>query len=1161
MERSSTSILAGTLVASFLLSSQTKTPSLNGAVEAGSRLEASPAQTRTSKNSRAVAPRTDFPDFKKVSDEARKEYRDSLARLVGDACPPKDCKADPGDFIIALAPDPVHTHLALSFDRTMEVIQEALQDEGYTYSGSIMPWEAAPYPDSDQLSDRLETLQYEQTKQEYPGLMAFAGRKPLFVLVVGETPTGGINRKQFKNAIMQIATKDSTSRREWKPEPGKAGLRILGPSFSGSLASLRQLLTECEPGKIGKANDAEFTYYAPMSIYSGSVSSEESIDRFTRSESAVNATFLTFQESDTVVIKRFIEYMTGDAYGRRGYRADRMALLSEDETAYGSGDGTPMVLKLYFPREISQFRAAYEKELSGAEGASAGPRDILPLGGDVSGEDSVAEFSSRQRVLSQEGLMQGLVAELRGHKIQFVLVRATDPMDTLFVSRYLRKAYPDGRVVTMGADMLFRREAEDPEMHGLLSLSTYSPAPGATHDSQVSQKSNVERVFPSSDEAGTYNALLSLMRASVDRAANREDSRTVLRFKSPTLIQYGWRPEETAEATQTAAHYGAPPVRLLALGRDNYWPLAVLGPYDGEDRTRLPYVDGANQIEPTLKPIELPTSWRAVQLATVWLALAFCAALWRSSIFSNSQTLARFAPAFSDSRAKVVLIGGSALTLIILILLWPSTHNAKWEREDCFLWLCVAPVTLITVWELLDRGWLAEPGAKRRKSWFFAALFIALVGIFGYFALRGFENPWSSTALLRYFNTLRATQLTSGLSFIMPFFFFLSAWLWWANSVVGGYALLDDRRARLPQGMEDPRFRTLGLQVPEELAHVLNPGISDYAVVLLLLAALGVDLWFMVDWRHISLERSTPHWMMVISLALALAGAIGSTLRLRAIWSKVKRLLEALDSQPLRRGFSRMEGFSWKPIWRLGAYTMTEVGRIISREREALKCAMNTVPELEWKNEDLDKGWEAVIVQAAKARNCKRWLGRVRLEGRRAEIELVRIFGGYQKLLARAGAVALDYLAQHWLQSRKEAKDTQGVRALERFVCLIYVACVLGLLARIRMLIVAIGGMYVLILVGIAQYPFEPRAAIQVSLIVLLAFIVYVVGAVFAQMHRDSTLSQITGTKPGELGGDFWLRIASFVALPLFTLLSSQFPSLNRALYTWIRPAIEALNR
>ena len=102
--------------------------------------------------------------------------------------------------------------------------------------------------------------------------------------------------------------------------------------------------------------------------------------------------------------------------------------------------------------------------------------------------------------------------------------------------------------------------------------------------------------------------------------------------------------------------------------------------------------------------------------------------------------------------------------------------------------------------------------------------------------------------------------------------------------------------------------------------------------------------------------------------------------------------------------------------------------------------------------------------------------------------------------------------------------------------------------------------MYVLILIGTTQYPFEPKAAIQLLLVALLACIVAVVGLVFAQIHRDTTLSYITDTRPGELGGDFWVRMASFVALPLFSLFASQFASVNRAFYSWIRPAIEALN-
>ena len=63
----------------------------------------------------------------------------------------------------------------------------------------------------------------------------------------------------------------------------------------------------------------------------------------------------------------------------------------------------------------------------------------------------------------------------------------------------------------------------------------------------------------------------------------------------------------------------------------------------------------------------------------------------------------------------------------------------------------------------------------------------------------------------------------------------------------------------------------------------------------------------------------------------------------------------------------------------------------------------------------------------------------------------------------------------------------------------------------------------------------------------------------FAHVHRDSILSLVTRTNPGELGIEFWLRIGTFAALPLLSLLVSQFPTLNNALFSWLQPAVGAL--
>jgi hypothetical protein len=67
------------------------------------------------------------------------------------------------------------------------------------------------------------------------------------------------------------------------------------------------------------------------------------------------------------------------------------------------------------------------------------------------------------------------------------------------------------------------------------------------------------------------------------------------------------------------------------------------------------------------------------------------------------------------------------------------------------------------------------------------------------------------------------------------------------------------------------------------------------------------------------------------------------------------------------------------------------------------------------------------------------------------------------------------------------------------------------------------------------------------------------IAVVFAGLDRDAILSRITDTKPNEVGVTFYLRLAQFGALPLLTVLASQFPSLNHLLFSWVQPALEAL--
>jgi hypothetical protein len=64
---------------------------------------------------------------------------------------------------------------------------------------------------------------------------------------------------------------------------------------------------------------------------------------------------------------------------------------------------------------------------------------------------------------------------------------------------------------------------------------------------------------------------------------------------------------------------------------------------------------------------------------------------------------------------------------------------------------------------------------------------------------------------------------------------------------------------------------------------------------------------------------------------------------------------------------------------------------------------------------------------------------------------------------------------------------------------------------------------------------------------------------VYADMHRDATLSHITNTNPGELGSEFWFKIIGFGAAPLLGLITTLFPDLSGFLFSWLQPGLASL--
>jgi hypothetical protein len=608
------------------------------------------------------------------------------------------------EFIVAIVPDPMHTHLALIFDRSIEAVQQSAQRSKYIFDRAYMPWNNRDHPESTDFRIGLQEKSYETCKEEIPGLMIFrameneeAAHGLLFVFIVGEKPTSGPNRKQFRNALRFIQViSDGREHIGTLSQP----LRILGPTFSGSLDSLAQLLNGQQCGT------KDHPLASPcVSVYSGTVTGWQTIQSFDMELAQIKiAKFVTFQETDRYELRKFLAYAM-----RNDYKPDEIAVLAEDESAFGSqltpvgplthacpafwssdsqskdvdiDTGERCVVRLFFPREISQLRSAWQRDIRQgeiSESTSQRPaRTTLPLNLEDTGndDDSVASYSRVQTPLSQESALLGIVTALFKHHTRFIFLQATDPADQLFLVRYLRSVYPDGRIVTSGADLLFRREVDDTLLRGVLAVSTYSLLPGADdetwHSDLYRDHVHAENVFPSSYSVGTYNATLALL-ALDDHVLADE-------LPVAPYAEYGWPKLAGYEAGRGKSL--RPVLWLTVLGRVGYWPLAILDAPESGMRDEVSGApDSVSSVLLTMKgnsyfnmsssSWDATTQWRLLCSCGIALGVIFLLLIWWSSFVSASESMAQFATVEDKRRTGLLCFGAWLILVTLLLLLLP----------------------------------------------------------------------------------------------------------------------------------------------------------------------------------------------------------------------------------------------------------------------------------------------------------------------------------------------------------------------------------------------------------------------------------------------------------------------------------------------------------
>ena len=1144
------------------------------------------------------------------------------------------------DFVIATLPDPVHTHYALSFDRLVEAIQQAAQDEGYDYDSSWMPWDTeessfALLADQDDAEDRKEK------RENQPGILLFrrnsqaahaAGhtpyQNPLIVFIVGEESTRGIHRTQFENAVQWIEA--LKSRRDKRTSVG-----ILGPTFSGSFPSLAALIEKTEG--VGSLNGGN-----GVSVYSGSASSWKHALDFAATK---GVHFRSFVQDDTTLLRRVCQYFDGE-------NLDNLAILSEDETAYGhivaqdyhgsyADDSCPGATNIYYPRDISTLRAAYQtqsmfsaasRELnqdSNAQRRSL-PTDLVDAAGQQ--HDTVRTYAGNQTPLSQEAQLMGIVDVLRAHRAKYVLLRSSSTLDPLFLANFLRRDYPEARIVVLNSDLLFQRGRDAMALSGVMTVSTYPMFSWAREWTALPPYDvHSHRVFPENYTEGTYIAsrLLtqSLVRANrqtpdlscefVDKDANRPEIfvpaiRCDVKSSSYAPLPDYASPFWTVDSADTSPSHTSyrPATWLSVITRNGTWPLATLNEHTLKQGSK-----GSAQ---------LPTgaaehhSWPGTARTTRMLLIALCGmAIFQflccqfPSFTSKPAFRAHFATA-GRRHNGLILIGSYLIALMTLLLGWgcgafstdPGPPARAWEvwAAMVFVWVvCGAAVAVnIVATRRLNGDVVSASSASLRLA---VSLLLFIVFTVAFF--RFWVWPLERVLLLanHAFVYWRSMHLASGVSPVVPFLALtagLYAWFWYA---LHGLALFGPDRPCLPplknlgvklttqpgnsgKELKLSMFSQENVAAPAE--RIAKPlawdNVMAMCIFFVLLASLTFGLGHGVPVRSLGTTRATRYTLIFcLFLVFYCSFLLSEAWQIWRTWSCARQLLVFLDRMALRRTLSALHGFSWGSVWKMSGNVLDVRYKLLSRQLECLTHLHNSLSEVEepaTKEED---------VAFAGVKACKTSVNLSRAEGFKfaewysenyckPDATDLHKFQDYQEQVAETTGVVLTELlipatrgeTRSLIQlnpddEREEARKGPSpskdelIRNAEELVCLTYMGFAQNLLGRIRTIV--LGGVYLFIAlcISVSSYPFDPRTLL--SGILLFLFVVFggTVIFVYADMHRDATLSHITNTKPGELGSEFWFKVLGYGAAPLLGLITQVFPEWSGFLFSWLQPGLSSL--
>jgi hypothetical protein len=1014
-------------------------------------------------------------------------------------------------FLVALIPAPPDPRL----DQALEAVQRGFAQSDYLADRFWLPWTGE------------DTKGGRATRRTAPGILLFRRQEKdgsprphslALVFVVGETPKAGIQKGSFREALELAADLQKGA-----TDPTVA---ILGPTFSGSVESLRLALTAWKQweGKVpqplrfraatGSATAAPNDVEDLLAAKAGSKDIEDP-------SAAVEVEICRTVLPDETLQKAVLGFLKEEM----GWDLRQVALLTEADTAYGRSvleahhseptekpaapekSAAPMVM-VPFPSHISELRSATEKEKAAQAKAAAATQPAIPAGQPAAlsfdltdpgrPADLVPTFDS-STVLSNELVLENLLREVSREGIRYVGILATDVKDTLFLAEQVRARAPDAVLFTFNNNLLYAHPQYGQTMDGML---VFSSAPLFTEGAPRQPKSlsltggHSRRQFSSEFQQGLSEAVRYLMGAK------------------PVAPPSAW---------------------IMAVGNGSLWPVARLTATPQEP-TRMclaeepPVLEQATTTDQNQNREEMEGNGFAARddLQILLVAVVLLLLAWRLQQVALLSRVAGKRPPRGYLCNRRLLVSGTvllalaagALLAVGSVPAWAHgiSHlpRVDWQGVQIAYLLALASIYFLLVGAAARaaHGRLTSVPAAAWSLGGVAALALLAAG------LRWLCMPGGQVELFH----LRARAFSSGLSPLISL------------AAVGGSIYvwilceLERRRLMVRQSTSCP-LATLGDSATSGISKTLKE------INCLLLHTLPPDprLWLAPAvaflpplsflWLTVQPIAETREFgrLFILFLALALALSALSYYRFFRLWVWTRRILERLDNTApwVAEAFQAVaKELDWRPIqsfgWKIPAFKTLTLSMYRLR---ALSVAGKV--ELPDGMKPMEDAFKDVFTNETDEGSAQEIDARSRLERR------------FSKVCDNLGNQTAD-------------------REVRQFVALRLAAWLRYVFAHMRSCLIGALTSGLLALVGVTAYSFQPRHFVSLAIWLALAAAVGLTLVVFVQMDRSATLIYVGGAKAGKIqfDGAFYSKLFTFVGIPALGLIATQFPAVSNLLGT-----------